>query len=411
MAQTNKWHTSLPIWGYQHGPQVIVDLHSTIGANFSLRGGFSAVQLILANPAPFPQTVQELFVATSASNAPPHLPRGRDGAPMPWLPVTLGGVPHLTLPPALAADTPSLTLSDIIPLAALPHSTTGEDGLLLTQMHVEAGTRHHGPLIREEQLAALREDIGDATPFFYTTGPALPHAVPEPPPYTTAHIPGSLVVGVRYLTASPVTTLMTLGDSLSCGLGTRSGFTNFGALAASSLSAKGHPVSFIAHGTPAQTTLGSVAAAGQLLALTTPDIVTFTIDSPNNYTGLTENIDHHRRVHEAALSDLMARVIATGTHVVLLTPIPFALYDVRETYGQQRLDAAASARAMQSAHISVLDAQTMLNNGEVFGSLPDDLRGVDDTHLNEAGHYRLSAALEALIAAQWMRRESHIPTG
>jgi len=401
MSWQDGWQATVPMWGFAHNPHNIPQRPWIIGTNFVLECPFDAIQLILMNPSPFPQTIETLSVAPSAFAAPVSIPLDAQRNRVAWTRVTVDGQSCPVLPPAVAHDIPSVTLSDIIPLEHMPRADGGVRPLLFTRM--EPGLTDEAydcPVVLEEQLARLNRDTKGRAPICYSGNKDFLDSdllILDDNPMIARHF-SSLIVGVRFHSRTHCITLMTVGDSLSSGFATHSGFTNFAILTAANLSNDGVTTSFLAHATPGQTTASSIVAAERMLTLTTPDVITCVIDSPNNYTGLGSEVEDHRKIHELLLLGLIEKAARARIKVILLTPIPFANYDDASTYGVQRNKAAHSAKILDTMNIKIMDSQAILSEGRMFGSARPEFLADDQSHLNEIGHYILGSELQRIVA-------------
>ena len=295
---------------------------------------------------------------------------------------------------------PSLSLSDVVHLRSIESLASGKRTFLFTRMEAdEAGAQYHAPIVLEDYLAYLDEDTNGRAPKAYS-GP-LDLLEGECSSYEkelrASHHFSSLVVGVRFHTNCRCFTLMCCGDSQTSGLGTLSGSTNYGILAAAQVSDADERLSFIAQATPGQSVANTIAAAERMLELATPDIITCVIDSPNDYTGRLVDSDHHRSQVESIVLGFIARAALRGISPILLTPIPFAAYDDVTTYGIQRARSGHIARMMSHEGLSVVDAQVILSDGDIFGRARPQFLSSDEAHLNNLGHETLKDALLPLL--------------
>jgi lysophospholipase L1-like esterase len=404
------WNSVIPFWGVSEAPVQTIQL--TSGIDFSLDGEFTGIQLIFANPGPT-VTLPSVVFAPSASAASKTTPVDATGAPVPWTESTQAGANGVTL----AAGTPAqrtITLGDIMPVQSLPRT----DGGLFSLLYV----RETGPstgswtpnyttnIAGLLDLAQYNIDNGGRTVELYYAGADFtePEAVAEILTDANAALGSAFnyCIGVRYLSPNRVVTLMPCGDSLTAGFETKSGYNGFGLQTAVALSKQmGIGVALAAHGFPAQVSADFAANAAAAIEALQPDIITFPIDSPNDYTGITQG----SAAAAAAMVAMQQRALtivdlalSRGILPVLLTPIPFGAYDTAANYGALRVQAGQFARLLTSRGALLLDAQAIISgyvpSASQLPTLPAQYTASDGAHLNDAGHALLAAALTALLA-------------
>lgn len=407
------WQSTLPFWGALYASAQSTQL--TSGMNFSVDGQFTAIQLIFANPGSS-VTLPAVRVASSASNASLTTPVDSSGNTMSWTTVTSNGSSSITLPAGTLAQ-PALSLSDVIPMQSLTRTDGGTFSLVYTRTLSPATGTSWTPNILIDgtglSLSAYNTAAGGRNVGFYYGGgdfassQTVANVLNDSNATTTAVY--TYVAGIRYLSPNRVVTIMGCGDSLTAGFKTTSGYDGFGLQAAVTLANNlGIGVSYVAHGYPSQSTpdiLANCKAAADLLK---PAVVTFPIDSPNDWTGVANS---ESTTAAAALTaqepvriamqmralDMANTVDGYGGLPVIVTPIPFAGYDAANTYGSERVLAGNFARALSTRGGLVLDAQSIISGYTPTTSnlptLPSSCLASDNAHLNDTCQGTIATSL------------------
>lgn len=411
LAPSHLWQVQMPFWGLISSATAISSPY-TVGEDFSLDGPFTSVQLILANTSLSAQTLGGVLVAPSASLASKSNPVDQNGNTVAFTPETLSGSATITLPGAASATQPSVTALDPIPLESLARTDGGAFALLNTRVLVKSGTNlTAGAIPVNFPYAQYASDAGGREIHKYEIA-ADYVTTPAGLTDTTAgnYVDGAgqqfvYVVGVRFLSPSRVVTLMGVGDSLTAGALTATGFSGFGLRTATALSNQlGTGVSYEAHGYSGQVSADFVQNALNLIAIAPPSILTIPIDSPNDYTGLTTPaaIAAARAAMEQRILNLVDTSIQKGILPVVLSPIPFGTYDTAATYGPSRVISGNFARLVTQRGALVLDAQSIISGyvptAANLPTLPAGLTASDGNHLNDAGQSLLASYLTALLA-------------
>lgn len=409
------WQAVMPFWGEAIAPAQSTQL--TLGEDFSLDGRFTAIQLIFANPGNA-VTLPAVMVAPSASAASKTTPVDAGGNTVGWTAVSLGGASAITLA-AGTASRPSLTLSDPLPLQSLARSDGGAFSLLYTRVLSPAsGTSWTASYLTDLapllSLAAYASASGGRNVALYFGGGDLVSTPAVANVLTDANAAlgttFSYVAGVRYLSPDRVVTIMGCGDSLTAGFSTASGYAGFGLQASVALSRQlGIGVSYVAHGYPGQSSADFTANCRTAATLLHPAVVTLPIDSPNDWTGVSNTASGTASATAAAAQDavriamqqraldLADTVLSYGGLPVLVTPIPFAGYDAAAQYGAERAQGGAFARLLSPRGGLVLDAQAIISgyvpSSSRPPSLPANCIAADGAHLNDACQGMLGTAL------------------
>lgn len=408
----SSWNTCLPFWGLAHASQSVGNNVLTFGANFSLEAPFSAIQLIMANPGAA-QTLGAVIAAPSGSRASIATPEDGNRNTIAWTSVTFGGSASVTLPAAsvigAATGRPSLTLSDVIPMESLARLDGGVFPLLYTRcLSPAANTHYDSGVMQGAVFAAYAAATNGRYMDSYLAGgdfvstPSLQVGLSD----ETAAVGYryAYVAGVRFLSTKPCVTIMGAGDSLTAGFVTSSGYNGFGLYASMALSQPNvFGVSYTANGYPGSSSAAYSANAKLLLAVSPPQILTVTMDSPNDYTDVApgEAATAQCIATQANTLSLVDYAMSLGIQVVALTPIPFGAYDSRAYYGPQRVMIGDVVRALSARGILVLDAQTIISGFlptvTNLPVLPAAYTAIDTAHLNDAGQQLLGIALASLV--------------
>ena len=368
LIQESSWQTSIPFWGMPHVSQAVGSTVLTFGEDFAVDGTFSAVQLVFQNTGSYVQTLGAVDVSSSASYSKIVTPVDANGTALTWIPVTVNGSTSITLPAASTTVQPSLTLSDIIPMKSLARTDGGTKSLIFTRyLSPAAGQKFDtGIMSGAAFFTQYANDSGGRSVQAYFGGGDFVSTNQKRLTDTNAAI-GNLynyVVGVRFLSSTRSVTIMGAGDSLTTGLKTRSGYNGFGLQATVRLAkSTGLSFNYEAHGYPAQHSTDFVASAIALINLAPPNVLTVTIDSPNDYTGVTgaANIAATRLAMQTRIMSLVDYAQSKGIMVALLSPIPFATYDTVANYGIDRVKSGDFVRHLTVRDMVVVDAQTIIS--------------------------------------------------
>ena len=426
------WQAAMPFWGVSVAPAQTTQF--TLGEDFSLDGRFIAIQLILANPAAA-VTLPSVRVAPSATAASVTTPRDGSGGTVTWSTVTCGGSASCSLPAGSAAQ-PSLTLSDPLPIQSLARTDGGKFSLLYTRLLTpatnaswQAGYLSSG-MGSLDLTAYATASGGRSVGLYYGGGDFVSSQAAANVLVDSNAVLGSTysyVAGVRYLSPDRVVTIMGCGDSLTAGFATASGYAGFGLQASVALSNRlGIGVSYVAHGYPGQTSTDFIANCRTAVTLLHPAAVTLPVDSPNDWTGVsnvasgatqaaaTAAQDPVRIAMQQRALDLADTVLSYGGLPVLVTPIPFAGYskdnpsapytggyDAASQYGAQRALAGAFARTLSARAGIVLDAQRIISGYVPTTStvpvLPKSCIAADYAHLSDTCQGNLATALVSAL--------------
>lgn len=412
------WQTQMPFWGLSHAVAPTNNSPLTIGEDFSVDGPFTAFRLILANPGAA-QQLGAIRASVSASNSSVTTPVDGSGNPLTWLTVTVGGVANPTLPAATVIGStngqPSLTLTDIIPAESLPRTDGGKFVLIYTRLlgpssgNMDVG-QIYGTSGTAPTLAQYALDSGGRKVSTYYAGGDFT-SVPAVQTLLTdnnaqLNSPYAYVAGVQYLSPQRQVTIMGCGDSLTAGFVTMSGYDGFGLQAAVKLSNQlGVGVSYVAHGYPGQSTSDVAANCKAAISLLQPQVVTIPIDSPNDYTGVTQGsaaVATTRTSAETNMMGAMDAALASKAVVIGLTPIPFGVYDASNQYGASRAISGAYARMLTGRGVMLIDPQQILL-GSVptatnLPTLPVSCLASDSAHLTDACQGKIAAPIVSALA-------------
>jgi hypothetical protein len=412
------WQTQMPFWGLSHAVAPTNNSPLTIGEDFSVDGPFTAFRLILANPGAA-QQLGAIRASVSASNASVTTPMDGSGNPLSWLTVTVGGVSNPTLPAATVIGStngqPSLTLTDIIPAESLTRTDGGKFALVYTRLlgpssgNMDVG-QIYGTSGTAATLAQYALDSGGRKVSTYYAGGDFVSAPAVQPLLTDSNAqlnsPYAYVAGVQYLSPTRQVTIMGCGDSLTAGFVTTSGYDGFGLQAAVALAKQtGIGVSYLAHGYPGQSTSDIAANCKTAISLLQPQVVTVPIDSPNDYTGVTQGssaVATTRTAAETNMLGAMDAALASKAVVIGLTPIPFGVYDASNQYGASRAISGAYARMLTGRGVMLVDPQQILL-GSVptatnLPTLPAACLASDGAHLTDACQGKIAAPIVSALA-------------
>ena len=411
VVQSRTWQSLIPFWGpvaasYNNNSVM------TYGADFSVEGPYTAVQLILANRGTTAITLPNLAVAPSAQMTDTVTPHDASGNAVPFTAVTCNGGATCALAPSASATREQITLSDVIPLTSLPRTDGGAYPLVFTRVAMPANTAYTAGVVLAANITAYNQ-ISGVRPFaaYYAGGDFVSSTAAQGLLTTNNAALGpdyNVVVGVRYLSPARIDTVMGCGDSLTAGFQTTSGYDGFGLQASIALSAShGVGVSYVAHGFPGTIDTDYLTDCAQAVSLLQPQIVTIPSDSPNNLTlnapGTAATAASFISMPANALG-MVNTALANNVLPVIETPIPFGAYDTTANYGIGRQKIGTIIRAANQRNVPVLDIQSIIS-GFVptptrLQALPAQYAAPDNAHINDAGHGLIAQSLAALLGSR-----------
>ncbi|BAT18399.1 SGNH/GDSL hydrolase family protein [Asaia bogorensis] len=377
-------------------------------ADYSVPTSFETMRLILVNTALSPQKLEGIIVAPSLSITDMTNPEG--GA---WTVVTVAGSRTPILAAATNPSLPSYTLSDEINLHSLPRSD-GKTGSLVFTRVVTAqdaysvaylvGSAPNGSINIQTFKSAFPSETAE---WGFAKGDFVnSNRLAMRPDNTTRDMALFYVGGVVYGSHTKSRTLMGVGDSLTQGFATATGYDGFGRVAASVLTTAGHPTSYVDASWAGQTTGEFLARAYTLLgAGIRPDYITIPIDSPNDYDERSGQLSGRSGAQTPMMQHISAFALAgyarsLGVFPIMIPPLPLGMkgqWDAPERFDPKGFTprSAGPKNVWFNAPALICSCEPAAS---MIPEIPVDQLAHDSAHYSDALQQRLGKALAALIA-------------
>ncbi len=364
---------------------------STITNVFALESAFDEIRLVFANDRT--ETGWHLdgaLIAPAAWIGDGVRPLTAEGAPATWV-SAVPADPGLDVPPAPSPGHLGFAASAWVGLAALPPpDRSGGLPLLFVRCHLALGGRvpAYGPGDFSHPAQWQSVDQGRLVRSAYFQGDAV-----RDPQASGWWAPDDYVVpiGIQYRVRRRGYSVMTVGDSLTEGLGTVAGANGFGFQACTALSSPEFPVSHVSSAWSGQSAAEFLGRGRAEFSLFAPEIVVIETSSPNGQPATAAN---YERMLAGALA-LADHVERAGAMAVLKTAVPFNLREPKDGF---RRAINASVRALgDDKHFAILDADAAVSDHGTPGRTRGEFLAAGDVHLNDAGHAAIAGQLVNLL--------------
>ena len=305
-----------------------------------------------------------------------------------WVQVTFSGSNSVTLPARLAANVPSITWSDWIPLRSLPRSDLGTNPLLMVRIchpNPTATFTYNGVSNASWDFSAF----GGNASYYRVTRQAIDGVATPASFNSTTFTSSSALFGVQARVSRPATTILFTGDSLTEGWpGPTLEANSWARKVCDLLKSAQYPVQYANTGWSGATTTDFYTRGISRLSEIKPEMAYMSVWSPNDAAGVTTDL----------VNKMIARAMDFVYQCELIDCVPI-LSTCCPTDGSGAgaymlavdsfvNDLASAGRVLKFDWRSVLDSSPTTGGG---AGLYIPAYKYDNTHPNDAGHDAMAA--------------------